>query len=300
MKIRIGSRGSNLAMWQARWVSDQLCRLHIDCEIVIIRTTGDANLNRFSAIFTKGMFIKEIEEALLRGEIDLAVHSLKDVPTALPNKLILAAIPERDDPADVLIAADGVTSIATLAENARVGTSSPRRVCQLRALRPDIQVQDIRGNVETRINKVERGEVDAVVLALAGVRRLGLNARISAKLGPEEILPAPGQGALVVEMREENLDLKQTLRYMDHAPTRSATDAERLLLEKLGGGCRVPLGALALWQGNSLRLQAVIGRPDGSEILRGEVTGSSPGAVAEEMAEFFLARGVKEWLQMFA
>jgi hydroxymethylbilane synthase len=153
--------------------------------------------------------------------------------------------------------------------------------------------------VETRINKVERGEVDAVVLASAGVRRLDLTARISARLGPEEILPAPGQGALAVEMHEENLELKQTLSYMDPAPTRSATEAERRLLEKLGGGCRIPLGALAWWQGNSLRLQAVIGRLDGREILRGEVSGSSPGVVAEEMADFFLSRGVKEWLQTF-
>ena len=296
MKIRIGSRGSNLALWQARWVSDQLCKLRIESEIVVIKTTGDVNLNRFSAISTKGIFIKEIEEALLRGEIDLSVHSLKDVPTVLQDKLTLAAIPEREDPADVLIASDGVTSIAALPKNARVGTSSPRRVCQLKALRPDLQPWEIRGNVDTRIRKVKNHEVDAVILAYAGVHRLGMDEHISAKLRPEEMLPAPGQAALAVEIGQENIALGKILSALDHEPTRSATAAERLLLEKLGGGCRLPLGALASWQENQLHLRAAIGKPDGRGILRGDVTGDSPSDAAERMADFLLSHGLAEWL----
>ncbi len=271
-------------------------KLRIDSEIVVIKTTGDANLNRFSAISTKGMFIKEIEEALLRGEIDLAVHSLKDVPAVLPERLTLAAIPEREDPADVLIASDGVTSIAALPKNARVGTSSPRRICQLRALRPDIQPLEIRGNVETRIRKVESQEVDAVILAFAGVHRLGMDEHISAKLTPEEMLPAPGQGALAVEVHQDNLSLRHTLGALDHEPTRSTTETERLLLERLGGGCRLPLGALARWQDNRIHLQAAIGKPDGQGILRGEVTGDSPSDAADRMADFLQSRGLSEWL----
>lgn len=299
MTIKIGSRGSNLALWQARWVRDALRKLDITSEIVVIKTTGDAHLDRFSAIQTKGIFIKEIEEALLCREIDLAVHSLKDLPTMLHEKLVLAAIPEREDAADVLIAAGDATSIASLPRNARVGTSSPRRIAQLRAQRPDIQAVEIRGNVETRIRKVDHKEVDGVILAFAGIHRLGLDGRISAKLTPEEMLPAPGQAALALETHQGNQQLNAALRRLDHPPTRSATHAERLLLEKLGGGCRLPLGALARPQDDQLFLQAVVGRLDTLEILRGAAMGTSAEEVAEEMADFFKTEGALQWLSQF-
>lgn len=292
MKIKIGSRGSNLALWQARWVSDAIARLGIASEILVIKTTGDARLDRFAAIATRGMFIKEIEEALLRREIDLAVHSLKDLPTLLPAGLALAAIPEREDPADVLIAAEPATCVAALPAGARVGTSSPRRICQLRAQRPDIRPAEIRGNVETRIRKVEEGEVDAVVLAFAGVHRLGMDHRIAAKLELTEMLPAPGQGALALEIHEDNHELNELLRNLDHSPTRTATGAERRLLEKLGGGCRLPLGAYARWQNDHLVLQAVLGRPDGLQVARAEARARSAEKVAEEAVRFFESQGI--------
>lgn len=297
MKIRIGSRGSNLALWQAHWVSEAVAKLGAQSEIVIIKTTGDARMDRFSAIDTKGIFIKEIEEALLAREIDLAVHSLKDLPTILPAKLTLAAIPVREDPADVLIATASVSSLATLGAGARVGTSSPRRVSQLRALRPDLRPQEIRGNVETRIRKVDGGEVDAVILAYAGVHRLGLDNRINAKLGLDTMLPAPGQGALALEIHEENSELAKLLESLNHPPTRSAVEAERLLLEGLGGGCRLPLGAYASWRENRLALKAVIGNPDTSQILRVEAVGASPREVSENAAQSLLSQGVLEWLR---
>ncbi|MBI2822779.1 MAG: hydroxymethylbilane synthase [Acidobacteria bacterium] len=297
MKIRIGSRGSNLALWQARWVCERLRGLGAEPDIVVIRTTGDARLDRFAAIATKGIFIKEIEEALLRREIDLAVHSLKDLPTILPQGLMLAAIPERQDPADVLIASGAAAGISDLAPAARVGTSSPRRICQLRARRPDLQAVEIRGNVETRVRKVDNGEVDAVVLAFAGIHRLGLDHRITARLELAEMLPAPGQGALAVETHAESGELNALLQQLDHPPTRSATGAERLLLERLGGGCRLPLGALARWKDGRLVLEAVIGKPDGSEILRGASSGTGAEDAAEQMAQFFKSRGAMEWLE---
>ena len=290
MRARIGSRGSNLAVWQARWVADALARLKLPSEIVIIKTTGDRRLERFSTIDARGMFIKEIEEALLRREIDLAVHSLKDLPVALPAKLLLAAIPERENPADVLIAGQPAGSIAALAAGARVGTSSPRRIAQLRALRPDLQIVEIRGNVETRIKSMDDGRTDAVVLAFAGVHRLGMDHRIGAMLDFKEMLPAPGQGALALETHEENRELNALLRSLDHMPTRTATEAERLLLEKMGGGCRLPLGALAQWQGDTLHLQAVIAKPDSGELLRAEAAGDSAEEAAEKVSTSFASR----------
>ncbi|HEY2930566.1 MAG TPA: hydroxymethylbilane synthase [Acidobacteriota bacterium] len=281
-KIKVGSRGSNLALWQARSVIERLSRFDLECEIEVIKTTGDINRNRFLEIPGKGIFVKEIEEALLRRDIDLAVHSLKDLPTAQPAGLTVGAILERENPRDVLIARRA-HSIQDLPAGAKVGTSSLRRITQLRSIRSDIQCQELRGNVETRIRKVQDGHLEAVILAYAGVHRLGMERHISKQLEIDEMIPAPGQGALAVEVHEENTRLREILSQLDHPETRTATSAERLLLQNLGGGCRYPLGAFASWKDDRLVLKAMVARPDGSAPIWGEVSGSSAAEVADKM-----------------
>jgi hydroxymethylbilane synthase len=259
-----------------------------------IRTTGDIQDAPLSQIGGKGLFTREIDEALLDGKIDLAVHSLKDLPTDLPEGLALGAIPIREDPRDVLIARQGgAVSLDLLPAGGRVGTSSLRRAAFLRMHRRDLVVSEIRGNLDTRIRKVDEGDFDAVVLAAAGVRRLGWSARVTEFLPFESWLPAPGQGALAVVVRSADLARLPWLRLLDHPASRSATTAEREVLRILEGGCRLPLAALGLPFGTKLRLKAMVVHPDGSRLVRAEATGEQDEAKAlgRKVADLLLTRG---------
>ena len=245
MKLTIASRGSQLALWQARWVEARLSELGHQCHIEIIKTTGDkitdTPLAQLGATTGgKGLFTKEIEEALLDGRADLAVHSLKDLPTELPKGLAIAAVPERDDPRDALIG----RTLAELESGETVGTSSLRRAAQLRRLRPDLRLESIRGNVDTRLRKLDEGQYAAIVLAAAGLRRLGWADRIAEILPPETMCPAVGQGALAIETRADG-PARAACAALDHADTHAAVAAERAFLRALGGGCQVPIGAYA-------------------------------------------------------
>ncbi len=276
--LRIGTRASPLALWQAGHVAGRLAELHgVTPEIVRIRTTGDrlqyaslAQIN--SQAGSKGVFIKEIEDALLSGAVDIAVHSMKDVPAEIPAGLAFPAVPERADPRDCLISREG-RKFADLAPQARVGTSSLRRQAQLRHHRPDLTLAEIRGNVDTRIKKAEAGEFDAVVLAHAGVSRLGLAAKITEILSTEIMLPAVGQGALGIETRADDSETIRLLFALDHPATHSAVLAERALLRELEGGCQVPLGAWARLENGKLLLEACVFSPDGCEFVRREISG---------------------------
>ena len=256
----IGSRGSQLARWQAHWIQTRLEQLGEQCRIEIIRTTGDkitdVALSQVGAqVGGKGLFTKEIEEALLAGAIDIAVHSLKDMPTELPDGLTLAAIPEREDPRDALIG----RKLEDLPAGARVGTGSLRRAAQLRALRPDLQIEDIRGNVDTRLRKLDEGRYDAIVLASAGLRRLGLENRIAEIFDPSVMCPAVGQGALAVETRDDDGAAFQIAKRLEDSATRSAVTAERAVLASLGGGCQAPMGAHATVESRTILLHALDG-----------------------------------------
>jgi hydroxymethylbilane synthase len=261
----IGSRGSRLALWQAEWVKSSLERLRPDVhvEIEIIKTSGDVMRDvPLAVIGGKGVFTKELEEALLAGRIDIAVHSLKDLPTTLPAGLAIAAVTEREDPRDALVLPAGSgsegPSIKRLRAGAVVGTSSPRRQSQLRHLRPDIELKDLRGNVDTRLKKLDAGWYDAIVLASAGLRRLGFDERISAAIDPSEMLPAVGQGALGIETRTDDDATNELVALLEHAPTRVACTAERALLFSLGGGCMIPIAAHATVADSRLRLEALV------------------------------------------
>jgi len=275
--LRIGTRGSALGLWQANAVADAMKRLHgIETELVQIRTSGDrlqsASVAQIheqigSEAGTKGIFIKEIEEALLAATIDLAVHSMKDVPTETPPGLVFAAITRREDPRDCLISRAGGT-LKTLVDGARVGTSSLRRQAQLRHHRPDLDVADLRGNVDTRLKKLDSGEFDAVVLAKAGIDRLGLTSRVTEVFDEDVMLPAVGQGALGVETRADDRRTFELVAACSHDETRTCVTAERALLEALQGGCQVPLGALGSLRGGELHLEAAIFSVTGSEYVR--------------------------------
>jgi hydroxymethylbilane synthase len=289
--MRIGTRGSALALWQAHHVQGRLAALGHAAEIVPITTTGDRLLDRrLEAVGGKGAFLKEIEEALLANEVDLAVHSLKDVPTQLPEGLVLAATLVREDPRDALVSRSGA-GLAGLPQRARVGTTSLRRQAQLRERRPDLELLDLRGNVDTRLKRLHEGAFDAILLAVAGLIRLGRAAEISEALDPEVLLPAPGQGAIVIECRAGDAALRAILSALHDAATSAAVEAERALLGALGGGCNVPLGALAEPAGEGLRLRAFVGAVDGSTSVRAERTGRGPVALGRGLAEEMLARG---------
>jgi hydroxymethylbilane synthase len=300
MKLTIASRGSQLALWQARWVEARLADLGHQCSIEIIKTTGDkitdtplAQLG--AAARGKGLFTKEIEEALLDGRADLAVHSLKDLPTELPDGLALAAIPEREDPRDAIIG----RTLAELEPGATVGTSSLRRAAQLRRLRPDLQIESIRGNVDTRLRKLEEGRYAAIVLAFAGLRRLGWAHRIAAILPPETMCPAVGQGALAIETRAEG-PAKKACAALDHAASRAAVTAERAFLRALGGGCQLPIGAYASVEAETIRLHGLVIAPDGSQCVAGDRTGSAqaPEELGAALAAELLARGARSLLEI--
>jgi hydroxymethylbilane synthase len=278
--LTIGSRGSALALWQARYVASRLSALGVETKIEIIKTTGDhlqtASLSQTGG---KGLFTKEIEDALLAGHIDLAVHSLKDLPVDLPAGLALAAVPERDDPRDALVG----RTLDELAQGALVGTSSGRRAAQLRLLRPDLLARPIRGNVDTRLRKVREGAYAATLLAVAGLRRLGLEG---------EIAPAPGQGALGIETREQG-EAWEICRQLEHLATRRQVVCERAVLAELGGGCQLPLGALAEQEGSVLHARAVIIAPQGGRFVRASHRGPVEDAerIGRELARTLLSAG---------
>jgi hydroxymethylbilane synthase len=293
----IGSRGSKLALWQAEQARARLQHLNtqLDVHIEIIKTTGDVKNDPLSVIGGKGVFTKELEDALLDGRIDLAVHSLKDLPTILPDGLSIAAICEREDARDALVLRAGAEngSLLHLPEGAVVGTSSQRRLAQLKALRSDVVVRDLRGNVDTRIRKLDEGQYDAVILASAGLVRLGLQERISARIAINEMLPAVGQGAIAIETRTDNEFAVQNTSRLDHRETRLACLAERAFLRSLGGGCQFPIAAHAIIDGDLLKLDGLVAKPDGSEILRDSLSGPSINAEAlgSTLAEKLMARG---------
>ena len=297
----VGTRGSRLALRQTELVLELLRARYQELRFAVreVRTEGDRRPDEpLSRIGGQGVFVKELEAALLRGEVDLAVHSLKDVPAELADGLTLAAMPERGDPRDALIARDGAT-LAELLPGARVGTGSARRAVQLRALRPDLAPVEIRGNVDTRVRKVDEGDVDAVVLASAGLERLGLLARASELFPLDVMLPAVGQGALAVEARAGDAEVLELLAAIDHRETRLVCEAERSFLRRLGGGCRLPFGALAEVEGATLRARGFISDGDGAQLLRAEVSG--PAVEAEDigvrLAERLLAQGAAAFVE---
>ncbi len=292
MTLTIGSRGSQLALWQARWVAARLLELGIDTDLKIIRTTGDKITDvPLAKVGTKGLFTKEIEDALLAGEIDLAVHSLKDLPTVLPVGLTLAAIPERESPYDALIG----HTLESLPQGAKVGTSSLRRSAQLKAVRPDLTIESVRGNLDTRLRKLDEGQYDAILLAAAGLRRLGWGERIAELMKPEMMCPAVGQGALAIETRDDGGDAFRACARLDHAETRTAVVAERAVLGALGGGCQVPIGAHAEVEGARLRLRSVVIHPDGHTMLTDLCEGDAETAaeMGAASAERLLAKGAR-------
>ena len=288
-RLVIGSRGSKLALWQSENVLTQL-RQHypeLEISIEIIKTTGDVKPDPLAVIGGKGVFTKELEDALLERRIDIAVHSLKDLPTILPAGLALSAICEREDPRDALVLsckADSTdSSLRTLPNQAVVGTSSLRRLAQLKCLRPDVQVKDLRGNVDTRLRKLDEGQYHALILASAGLRRLGLSDRISAAIPTSDMLPAVGQGAVGIETRVDDEATIALLAKLDHHATRVACLAERSLLRELGGGCQFPIAAHAQVDDDRIKLEGLVAAPDGTRVIRDNIFG--PVNAAEEMGK---------------
>lgn len=299
-KLLIGSRGSALALWQSEHTAALLRERHLGLavEILIIVTTGDSILDApLSRIGGKGLFTKEIEEALLDGRVDLAVHSLKDLPTTLPAGLALGAVLSRHEPSDALISARG-EHFADLPSGARIGTSSLRRRAQVLHARPDLVVESIRGNVPTRIMRAAADDMDAVILARAGVERLGLGVHITEILSAELLLPAPGQGAIGIEIRGGDTRVQRLLAGLQDPVTRCAVDAERAFLQALGGGCQVPVGALARVDGADIHLDGMVADTDGVRLLRGRRFGRAddPASVGEQLAQELIGLGAEEIL----
>jgi len=310
MRLTIGSRGSKLALWQAHWVRDQLVAAEYEIEVRIIKTTGDrlqavapneplstSMAQTVAEVGSKGLFIKEIEEALLAREIDVAVHSLKDLPTAQPSGLALGAVPPREDARDVLISRNG-QSLESLPPGARIATSSLRRQTQLRTLRLDLIYVAMRGNLDTRLRKLERGDCEALVLAAAGVHRLGLTERITNYFRYDQMCPAVGQGALGIEIRVDDSRARQAVAPLDHLTTHQAVRAERALLRHLGGGCQVPIAAHAVVEDGDLRMQGLVANLDGTKVIRAQTKGpaSDPEARGAAVAEDLLRQGAREIL----
>ena len=312
--LKIGTRGSQLALAQAGLVKAALENAHsgLTCELVVIRTSGDdfspgnvagpfdsATVPRQARDERtwKGLFVEEIEEALLEGRVDLAVHSVKDMETTLAEGLKLAAILGREDPRDALVSREGRT-LKELPAGSRVGASSLRRQAQLKRLRRDLEFVSIRGNVDTRLRKLEDGEMEALVLAACGLIRLGLSNRISESLNPMEMLPAPGQGALGIEIRSDRREVEELVKAVDDAASHQAVEAERALLRALGGSCRVPVGALAVVEEETLKLEGVVLSPDGLKAVRKQVTGSRRAAerLGSELASHLRAVGADRLL----
>ncbi len=296
LRLRIGTRASPLARWQSDWVADQLRQLGAEVEVVEITTQGDVQqTGPVAGLGLQGVFTKEIQAAVLAGRVDVAVHSLKDLPTEQVAGLVLAAVPLRKSPDDALLS-NHATSLAELPVGARIGTGSLRRQAQLMQLRPDLQVAGIRGNVDTRIGKLDAGDYDAIVLACAGLERLDLAQRIVERLRPPQMLPAPGQGALALEAREEDGPIRTLLSQLDDLPSRQSTEAERMMLAELHGGCSAPIGAWGRIEQGQLTLDGLVATLDGKRMLRGTASGNpaDASAVGQAVAEQLLAQGAAE------
>ena len=299
--LRIATRGSPLARWQADYVADLLRRSiqGLEVEVIPITTTGDVQLETSLAkIGGKGLFIKELETAMAENRADLAVHSMKDVPWRLPDGFTIASVLQRADPGDALVSA-GSVDLDELRDRARVGTSSLRRQAQVRHLRPDLQIHSVRGNVETRIKKLDDGEFDAVVLAAAGLKRLGLGKRISARLSFEQCLPAIGQGAIGIECRSDNEELVTALKQVEHTGTRRCLDAERALAKGLEASCESPIAAHGEVRDGELLLRGLVASPDGREIVRGRRRGRLADAewLGQDLAKELLEQGGRDILE---
>jgi hydroxymethylbilane synthase len=296
LRLRIGSRGSQLALWQANHIASLVRTQGHEVEIEIIHTTGDKITDvALAKVGAKGMFTKEIEEALADRRVDLAVHSLKDLPTELAAEFEIAAVPKREDPRDAFCSVN-YSGIEAMPQGARVGTSSLRREAQLRAIRPDLVVHPLRGNVDTRLRKLESGEYDAIILASAGLRRLGKTERIRQVLPVETMCPAAGQGALGIESRAGDAAVREALAFLDDEAARAETSCERALLAKLGGGCQVPIGASAKWSEGKLHLEAVVASPDGKLLVRESAIGGHPTQLGASVAKRILEKGAEDIL----
>jgi len=300
MIFKIGTRGSKLALVQSQWVKEKVEAEHPDVkvELVTIKTTGDKMLDTpLSLIGGKGLFVKEIEEALLKKQVDVAVHSIKDVPAELPEGLIISTFPEREDPHDALIST-GNQTLEQLPKGARVGTSSLRRSAQLLCMRPDLDLVPLRGNVDTRLKKLEAGEFQAIILAAAGLRRLGLAKRISQIIPSTQILPAIGQGALGLEVRRDNEQIIKLLAFLNNEQTEVTVKAERAFLKRLEGGCQVPIAAYAGLNGEELHLEGLVAELDGTRFIRDEISGKKSRAteIGDSLARRLLDSGADKIL----
>ncbi len=301
MILRIGTRGSKLALAQSRWVKARIEGEHprLQVELVRIRTTGDKILDSpLSKIGGKGLFVKEIEDALLENRVDLAVHSMKDVPVELPGDLAISIFPEREDPCDALIS-KGNQTLDRLPHCANVGTSSLRRKAQILYLRPDLDLVPLRGNVDTRLSKLESGDLQAVILAASGLMRLGLASRISERLSLRRLIPAVGQGALGLEVRRDDTKTTGLLGFLNHGPTEIVIRAERAFLKEMEGGCQVPIAAFGQLKGEKLHLEGMVADLDGTRLLRYEVAGEKdePEMTGIRLASRLLDSGGREILQ---
>lgn len=293
-ELVIGTRGSKLALWQSEHIKAKVEEITgLPVRLKVIKTTGDKILDvPLAKVGGKGLFTKELEVALMAGEVDMCVHSMKDVPTELPEGLYIAAMPERVDPRDVIVSGKGYT-LDTLPEGARVGTSSLRRVAQVRHLRPDVEIVDVRGNLDTRMRKAEEGEVDAVILAAAGITRMGWADRITHYVEPEQMISAVGQGAIGVEIREDDEEMRHVMERIGHPETMECVTAERVVMRRLEGGCQVPIGAYARIEGATMVMDAMVGSLDGSTIVRRRVEGPAedPVGLGERMVQELLDGG---------
>ncbi len=299
--VRIATRQSPLALWQAEYVKSRLLQLHPDIHVELVKmvTKGDKILDTpLAKVGGKGLFVKELETGMLEGEADIAVHSMKDVPVEFPDGLMLAVICEREDPRDAFVS-NRIESIDELPQGAVVGTSSLRRQCQLRAWRPDLQIHDLRGNVNTRLNKLDNGNYDAIILASAGLIRLGFHDRIKHPIDTSVSLPAIGQGAVGIECRVGDERILSLIEPLNHSETSICVQAERAMNHRLEGGCQVPIAGYAQLDDWNLSMRGLVGRPDGQLVIRGEVQGHSDQAeqLGIQLAEDLLARGAKEILQ---
>jgi hydroxymethylbilane synthase len=300
--VTIGTRGSALALWQAEWVRAALRERFpgIVVELRVIKTQGDKILDvPLARVGGKGLFVKEIEEALQDGRVDLAVHSMKDMPAEIPDGLAIGAVPERAEPSDVFISRDG-RSLRDTPSGGRIGTSSLRRAAQLRHLRPDLKIAPLRGNLDTRLRKLQTEDLDAVVLAAAGVRRLGLERHVTEVLATEVMLPAVGQGALCIEIRKDDPRLGPMAAVLDHPETRTAVTGERAFLRRLQGGCQVPIAGYGRIEGETLTLTGLVADPEGKTLVTHRLSGPAPAAAAlgVELADILLARGAGDILNL--
>jgi len=298
-KLVIGTRGSKLALWQSEYIKGLVEEITgLPVELMIIKTTGDKILDvPLAKVGGKGLFTKELEVELLAGTVDLCVHSMKDVPTELPDGLYISATPERVDPRDALVSGAGYT-LDTLPQGAKVGTSSLRRIAQVRSLRPDVEIVDVRGNLDTRMRKAETGELDVVILAAAGITRMGWADRISNYIPTDQMVSAVGQGAIGIEIRDDDEFMRDVSAKICHTDTFTCVTAERVVMKQLDGGCQVPIGAYAVLDGDTMIMDAIVGSVDGDTILRAHLEGPADEGVAlgEAMVAELKAMGAEEIL----